>query len=124
MNNNSVKEFQALAGDWIFGSLVAASLDKLFSNARTSSNFLNTLLSLGQFTLVTFVVQDMLSMFKMRRDNSTLRGTWMLYQTIWQMSPDAVDRLVTSYRAFHKLSYGQEPTADVVQEPKKKELPN
>lgn len=124
MNNNSVKEFQALAGDWIFGSLVAASLDKLFSYARTSSNFLNTLLSLGQFTLVTFVVQDMLSMFKMRRDNSTLRGTWMLYQTIWQMSPDAVDRLVTSYRAFHKLLYGQEPTADVVQEPEKKELPN
>lgn len=117
MASNSIKEFQALAGDWIFGSLVAASLDKLCSYARTSSNFLNTLLSLFQFTAVTFIVQDVLHMFKMRKDNNTLQGTWILYQTIWQMSPDAVDRLVTSYKAFHKLLYGSETTKDVVHEP-------
>lgn len=124
MATNTVKEFQALAGDWFLGSLVAASLDKLCSYARTSSNFLNTLLSLIQFTACTFIVQDMLYMFNFRKDNNTLQGTWILYQTIWQMSPDAVDRLVQSYKSFHRLFYGQETTTDVVHESEKKELPN
>lgn len=100
------KQFRAISTDWAVGAFVGASLDFFFNMFQTKSHILNSLSALLQMTCATFIVHEVLYMAGERRSNNTLQGTWILFLTVWTMSPNAVRKLQGTYYAFHKLLYG------------------
>lgn len=110
------RQFRATSTDWMVGAFVGATLDFFFSMIKTRSHILNTLSALIQITCATLIVHEFLYAMGMRGATNTLQGTWVLTTAIWWMSPNAVNKLRSSYYAFHRLLYGTRSIVEDVME--------
>lgn len=111
------KQFRAISTDWAIGSFVGASLDFFFNMINSKSHILNSLSALVQLTCATFIVHEFLYALGERKATNTMQGTWILFLSVWTMSPNAVRKLQGTYYAFHRLLYGT-GTLVTVPEPK------
>lgn len=92
--------------DWAVASFVSASLDWFFGLHTSNSHLLNVFSAILQFTTVTFACHQFVYAFGLRQPTNTIQNTWIMYQAVWHMSPNAVKKLVDAYYAFHRLLYG------------------
>lgn len=119
------REFQALSLDWMVGSFVGATFDFVFSLLHSKSHLLNTISALIQFTCVTFICHEVLYSIGARRSTNTIQETWLLYTSVYEMSPNAIDKLSKSYYAFHRLLYGTRSLVpDLPEVPEVPSIPN
>lgn len=100
------KQFGAITTDWMLGAFVGATLDYVFNMIHTKSHLLNLISACIQLTCATFIVHEFLYGMGLRRGSQTIQGTWILFDAVWIMSPNAEEKLKNSYYAFHKLLYG------------------
>lgn len=96
--------------DWSVASFVSASLDWLFGLHTSNSHLLNVFGAILQLTTVTFACHQFVYAFGLRQPTNTIQNTWIMYLTVWQMSPNAVSKLVNAYYSFHRLLYGSDST--------------
>lgn len=99
-------EWALLTKEWVIGAFCAATLDWITSKIPVRNGVFATLLSTAQLTTTYFLVNGLRGFFGTRRDVIYLADNWLLFNTIWTMSPTAVHRLTSSYRKIHVILYG------------------
>lgn len=100
-------EWALLTKEWVIGAFCAATLDWMASKIPVRNGIFATLLSTAQLTTTYFLVNMFRGMLgSERRDVVYLADNWLLFNTIWTMSPTAVHRLSSSYRKLHVILYG------------------
>ncbi len=99
-------EWGLLTKEWIVGAFCAATLDWVSSKIPVRNGIFATLLSTAQLTTTYFLVNSLRGLLGSRRDVIYIADNWLLFNTIWTMSPTAVNRLNSSYRKLHMILYG------------------
>lgn len=103
-------EWGLLTKEWVIGAFCAATLDWMASKIPIRNGIFATLLSTAQLTTTYFLVNGLRGLLGTgRRDVIYLADNWLLFNTIWTMSPTAVNRLSGSYRKLHMILYGSAP---------------
>lgn len=99
-------EWGLLTKEWIIGAFCAATIDWIASKVPVRNGIFATLLSTAQLTTTYFLVNSLRGLLGSRRDVIYIADNWLLFNTIWTMSPTAVRRLTSSYRKLHVILYG------------------
>jgi hypothetical protein len=111
-------EWALLTKEWVIGAFCAATMDWMASKIPVRNGIFATLLSTAQLA-TTFVLvnamRDFISGEKVTNINN-FSDNWLLFNTIWMMSPTATNRMMGSYRKFHRILYGSAtiPTTSAV----------
>jgi len=101
-------EWALLTKEWVIGAFCAATMDWMVSKVPVHNGIFATLLSTAQLTTTYFLVNTLrgfISGSEVKNINN-FADTWLLFNTIWTMSPRAVARLTGSYRKLHVILYG------------------
>jgi len=100
-------EWALLTKEWVIGAFCAATIDWAASKIPVRNGIFATLLSTAQLTTTYFLVNSLRGLLNSNRDVIYFADNWLLFNTIWTMSPTAVNRLSSSYRKLHVILYGQ-----------------
>lgn len=105
-------EWTLLTKEWVIGAFCAATMDWMVSKVPVRNGIFATLLSTAQLTTTYFLVnalRNFISGGEEIRNINSFSDNWLLFNTIWTMSPTAVSRLTSSYRKIHVILYGPVP---------------
>jgi hypothetical protein len=97
-----------LTKEWVIGAFCAATMDWMASKVPVHNGIFATLLSTAQLTTTYFLVNTLRSFIvgSPVKNINNFTDNWLLFNTIWTMSPKAVSRLSGSYRKLHVILYG------------------
>ena len=99
-------EWGLLTKEWVIAAFCSATMDWIAAKIPIRNGIFATLLSTAQLTTTYFLVNGLRGLLDTRRDVIYLADNWLLFNTIWTMSPTAVNRLSSSYRKLHVILYG------------------
>ena len=110
-------EWSLLTKEWVIGAFCAATMDWMASKVPVHNGIFATLLSTAQLTTTYFLVNSLRGFLigsEQVKNINNFADNWMLFNTIWTMSPKAVSRLTGSYRKLHVILYGSAPIPQTI----------
>lgn len=109
-------EWALLTKEWVIGAFCAATMDWMVSKVPVRNGIFATLLSTAQLATTFFLVNSLRNFIAGGEVKSinNFADNWLLFNTIWTMSPTAVSRLTGSYRKLHVILYGPAQITPVV----------
>lgn len=103
-------EWGKLTLEWCVGAFCAATIDWIASKIPVRNGIFATLISTAQLTITYYLANSLSGLFG--NDRGALvnyADSWVVFNTIWTMSPTAIYRLTSSYRKLHMILYGSAP---------------
>lgn len=108
-------EWGRLTMEWSVSAFCAATVDWIASKIPVRNGIFATLLSTAQLTTTYYLTNSLSGLFgNERKEMIFYADTWVVFNTIWMMSPTATNRLTASYRKLHMILYGSGPMPKAV----------
>lgn len=101
-------EWALFTREWVIGAFCAGTIDWMAGKIPVHNGIFATLLSTAQLSTTFFLVNSLRGFIagEQVKNINNFSDNWILFNTIWTMSPKAVSRLTGSYRKLHMILYG------------------